>query len=405
MRLSGRVICRTMATLCLTLLLTSAAGCGGKPWFAEVGKHRNSYDVQGEQVTLRMLDETQIRSYASDHGFPPKKQEEFKSRLAEEFPKLPDPNDNPRVLMMPAAGLAAAVIPFVAGAAVDAVRADLKKEAALFEAQFSVMNYERGFWADLKDEPRRVRLWKKVGDKWGPTDDSAVPPEKKKVWVEKPNAAGKPTLSVEEVEVPSTVMTAVQRYHGFEVLRYTKEHPEGGPPAFRLVCLIVPANRFRPTDATAKKADTNIFLIKPLLFQTASAKAKVAFLRPRMDTKIDIAIDATWIERDQTARQSRVINGQFDVTGYDLNMTEILIDKLKSKTSGWFGGVPVSVDRDGKPTGNGTFKITVLVTESDQLESKQALEQVAKFVGDQKEKVVQAVAPADQGDGGANDSN
>lgn len=229
---------------------------------------------------------------------------------------------------------AAPLVALAVGFAVDQVKSEIEKEAELYEAQFDATLYDRGFW-----------------------------------------------------DVPPDTQTGVPHFYGFELLRTVRGFDQSDRPAYRLICGIAPANAL-PGQGISK-TDERIFAVKPLFFQTRAAKAKVLWPGRRINSKIDLAFDATWIDRDQNVHQERIATANFEFKNYDLVAAPPLTTELHA-LAGWFAGIPISYDSQGNPKGNGAFKVTAIVTESDQSQAKQTLERISKYLGEKKQTIVNA---------------
>jgi hypothetical protein len=215
----------------------------------------------------------------------------------------------------------------------DLLKEAVAKEAALYERQFGATIYDDKFWD------------------------------------------GPPILQQGQLQFS-------RRVYGFEIVRKTAAHPNDAAkntPAFRMVC------GFR-----ANAADPRLFVIKPLAFQTVGAKAKVAG-DGLLDTKIDIAIHATWIDKGQTTHVNRIALTSFSVESYHTKSHPVLIDELGDENAGWFAGIPVSVDMNGKPKGDGVYSITASITERDASKTKETIEEIGRIIEAQRERVRETI--------------
>jgi hypothetical protein len=148
-----------------------------------------------------------------------------------------------------------------------------------------------------------------------------------------------------------------------------------------------------------------MFVVSPNKFVLRQAKAKVINWDGKIDVTVNIAVDAMWIDKNQTAHQERIAFSSFDISDYNLSTTNTLTN-FKGQKAGWFPGVPISAGADGKypwEAGAGTntrrfsdgcFKLSVLVTEKDASKAKENLEKAAKFIGDQKSSLVEKAKKA-----------
>jgi hypothetical protein len=224
----------------------------------------------------------------------------------------------------------------LAGIAVDLVKAQIEAEAQKLERQFGQVDYKPDFWS---------------------------------------------------VQFTNGVPKLKQNYEGFTLRRLTKDYPTAGNPAMQFDCSFLPSVNGR------------VFIIEPTRFVLRQAKAKVVNSDNRVDVTINIAMDAMWIDKSQVAHQERIAISSFDILNYDLSKTNVLTN-FKGQSAGWFPGIPISAGLDGKYSwesgaavgtnsySDGCFKLTVLVTEKDSSKAKVNLEKTAKFIGDQKQTLV-----------------
>lgn len=309
----------------------------------------------------------------------------------------------------PAAAVASALVGF----AVDFVQQQLKNEAELYQAQFGTTVPDEKFWMLTTNLSGRATTFKvhkathslvttkeKKTPKGGATQEEEIETDR--------------TSSVDETEeVTKTVGHYSPHYFGFRMRRYVKNEKL---PAFELVCGIAPT-----TDGTMLR-------VAPLFFQTRKAMAKVlsdewwtipffwtwagklvSVPGNHLNTSVDVEIDGYWVDKDQTAKITKlaIIPMKFD--GYDISNKKPADPKatsepspirvsdgtLKQSASGFFAPVPISLDPEGKPITEkedmpylGNFTIKINVTESDPSNAKQDLEQAAKWVSEQKPNVV-----------------
>ncbi len=227
--------------------------------------------------------------------------------------------------------------------AVDLVKGAIETEAAKLERQYGQVDYRSDFWSIVVTATNTVAF--------------------------RPN------------------------YAGFTLRRLTKDYPRLDNPAMQLDCA------FELSDGG------RMFLIRPTQFVLRQAKAKVINPDGRINIAVDIAVDAMWIDKTQTARQSRIASSTFDIADYDLSRTDLRTD-FKGQMAGWFPGVPVSAGPDGKypwdPSAvtrtrrwsDGCFKLTVLVTERDASRAKEHLERTARYIGTQKSLLIEKAEQA-----------
>jgi hypothetical protein len=349
-----------VAWLAMAAAGMAAGGCGGRPIFGELGRRPGTYDYKGEQVQVTMLSARELWNY----DVPAETRPLLRGRLMEEFKPGIFPDRAATEFDTAAADVSvqrmranaiplAALVPLIAGFAVDAVRSELEKQASIHEAQFGRTIHSSGFWEDLGDKPR-------------------------------------------------------PRWLGFEIRR-TTARTGGERPASRVVCLMIPAPYMKDasgvTDSTdherkstssagGPEADARLFVIKPLLFENRSAKAKLMAWEKALDATVFISLQGTWIDAAQTVHQETVAAAQFDVENYDMSTSPILVKELRGQIAGWFGGVPVSVKK-GEPdqwAGNGTFRLVAAVTERDPSRVKEGIERAAKYLKDNRDQIVKQVA-------------
>lgn len=159
-----------------------------------------------------------------------------------------------------------------------------------------------------------------------------------------------------------------QNIAGFEVVRYARD--------FNDPKKLVAARMVFGFKANA--ADPRLFTIHPLAVEVNGTKAKVS--ASKVNLKIDIGIQATWIDRAQTAHVAKVSQTSYEVSGYPLNTTPVLIKELKEQVAGWYAGIPVSQAPDGTLIGDGVFSITVNVTETDPSKAKETIEKFGRLI-------------------------
>ena len=172
--------------------------------------------------------------------------------------------------------------------------------------------------------------------------------------------AGSPERTNEGLKVKPNIV-------GFEVLRFAGDFNTASNPAARFVFVF-----------KQNIADPRLFKIRPLAVEVNATKAR--FAADTLNLKVDLAIDATWIDKSQTARTERIAQPSFELSGYPLTTTPVWIDELSDRTAGWFAGIPFSVSPDGTLIGNGVFAITVNVTETDPSSSREIIEQVGRLI-------------------------
>lgn len=172
--------------------------------------------------------------------------------------------------------------------------------------------------------------------------------------------AGKPEPTSEGLKVTPNIV-------GFEILRYAGDFQKPANPAARFVFAF-----------KQNVADPRLFKIRPLAVEVNATKARSA--ADTLNLKLDLAIDATWIDKSQTARTERIAQPSFELSGYPLDTSPVWVNELRERTAGWFAGIPFSVGPDGTLIGNGVFAITANVTETDPSSIREVIEQVGRLI-------------------------
>lgn len=322
-----RLVLRAFAVALISFTLI---GCGARPITATWFKNKNSYDIKGQAVEVNMLTQAELIGYAKTHSEHKDVQEAWENRLKHDFPDL-FPKSSTEVAPLIAA-------PILLGFVVDAVKSELEREATLYEAQFGETIHETGFWS-------------------GVSGNIGVP-----------------------------------RWLGFEIVRTTAgDKGNSKSAASRIVFAMIPANRFNRNQDLP--SDERLFVIKPMWLEVNRSRAKVSQFGPgTLGLTVNVRMNATWIDKAQSVHQDTIADAKFDFSGVDLAAHTIYIDELKDKIAGWFGGVPVSVDPvSGALKGNGTFQLAISVTESDESQVREVIERAAKYLGDNKDKIVQTL--------------
>lgn len=396
--LSNKTLALGSATIVLCGIVSS--GCS-----VFLPRNPNSYEYEGERVTLRMLNKDEMKEYDEDY------RKAFPERL---------------VSAVPVAAIGAAVV----GLAVDVAAKQLSIEATHYEAQFSHTEAFDNFW-------------KLAGPTPIATPSPTATPSGRKTRLNRHNereelvylmAGGgypaKPNRGVKTIidETDYTVVETdklVQFYRGIEIKRLVNKSEE----AYKLVLGIAPSD------------DQQLFVMAPLRFQTKKAKAKVlsdawwAWLPPMLfgkvwgsngheiDSNASIQIEAFWRGQDQLLHTSTVALLNLSFPSYDIDATTLLRldpgapmggkcpiaddtpnpqgkcakstneELLHGGKSGYLAGVPVSFDASGAPVGLGTFTLKALVTEKDNSNAKKYLEAGAKELTDRKSDIVGKIFP------------
>lgn len=344
-----------------------------------------SYDVEGESITIKMLDLEAMRTGGHEAiydrafetiGFPlPDAGPATSSGGVRSYFEVRDENNNIVTLgntladvsknlaeYKPAAlpALAAPIIGLAVDFAMDFVKGQIQEEAGKYEMQFEGIGYIDKFWQRQEDP---VKL--------GAEDTLGKQLEQKRLRLFQ--------------------ISLVQHYYGFEVVRATTAHP-ANDPAFRLLFGVAPSS------------DRQVFLIAPLLAKTHSARVKVLSRRwwtwfpipygwaldasDEVQTKVNVELSAIWRERqsgafDQRFQHDKLMSFTFDLPTQHLSGDNAALEvggKLPLWIGGWFGSVPISFDALNQPVGNGTGTLRVVVTERDPSNAKQRLEQAAEAI-------------------------
>lgn len=196
-------------------------------------------------------------------------------------------------------------------------------------------------------------------------------------------AAAYATHAAQEYDIESRPLITqfTQNIFGMDVVRTTSRFSADPsrsplePPAMLLRLAFVPS------------ADGSGFLIKPVLFQANSAKAKVSDQDASVDFRFNIAIDAMWVDSQQRSYDTRIAESAFSVSGYDLNSRPVISD-FGGQWAGWFPTVPVSVDEHGKRFGQGMIRVSVLVTEQDATKVGGQLLQISDFIRENRQTII-----------------
>lgn len=317
--------------LMLVAIVAGLSGCGNRSLTDEWFKHPNSYDYRGQRVELRMLTDEDLIAYASNTN--PDLKEIWEKRLREDFGIDPELEAAPVILL-----------PIIVEHAISFVRRSLEREATLYEAQFGATMHESGFWKEFRR-------------------DSADDPWK-----------------------------GVPRWWGFEIVRHTSRDTEDRRPAFRLVCGVIPATMYRRhgtnTDNDAATllhrsgvSDERLFVIKPLWLEVNRSRAKVARTGQSIDVTVNIQASSIWIDAGQSVRNDVIAEAAFAFSGVDLEDRRVYINELTNHIAGWFAGVPISFDAGTNvPKGDGTFRLSVFVTENDPSKAREVIERAAIYL-------------------------
>lgn len=294
-----------------------------------------SFDSSKESVSIRMLTFDDLQNYQVREPAPQGKgkprEADVKPLFAQKLDMLratPGGRNFPAKPDDRAFAPLIALAPVVAGAAIDLISQGLEQEATRYEAQFGGSTVQSGFW------------------KTPPDGTSGVP-----------------------------------NYWGFEVTRRTEPNGDYDGVAATFVYLFIPS----------PDAGEPLFLIHPFFSRVVHTKAKLAPGAGSATVISDMSMSSVWVDKSRHAVSDTVAVARFERGGVVPGEPgEFNIDP-STQAAGWFVGVPVSVDKNGQPTGRGVFRLTVNVTERDETKAKANIERVGRFLNDNKDKAVQVV--------------
>lgn len=324
----------TRVVALVTVSLALLMGCAGLP---------GSEDAMKEQVEIRMLTLIELNNY--DPGTPggrtagPAEREVFSKRFAqlqetEAWQRYGFGSDPDSARIAPVA-LAAAAVPVLAGFAVDLIQSRLDAEALKYEAQYGSSVVQSGYWEKVE---RRTE----GGLKGAP------------------------------------------KYVGFEILRKTEPNADYDGIAARFVYLFIPAD------------DTRLFLIHPFYSRVEHTKAKLSRGGGSATVVSDIAISSVWIDSTGRTVTDTVAVAKFERGGVVPHEPGQFKLDPETQSAGWFAGVPVSRRKNDQgneeAVGTGVFRLTVSVTERDETKVRANIERISRFVGNNKERVVEYVS-------------
>jgi hypothetical protein len=364
-------------------LLAATPGCN-----AVLPPHSRSYDVAGEKCSIELLTHKELVQRLQELGV-----EKIPPSFVLELPTVTDVDAAAeregagRALPAAAAAIAAPLI----GYAVDFVKSGLEAEAARYEASWST-TAAADFWLPSAlaqvDAPG---YWTYRGD-----PPQAVPLRPKFVMGNNPallerKADG--TLDVvdpREVEAKRTTATWVpavrQQYSGFQITRKTARFPGKNErdAAFTAVFLLKPS---------ASGPDVYVM---PLYAKSGSAKCKVLttsywpwalatwFAKTSDDVGVtfDFDIDGATSKDGQGVTQ-RIASFQWSLGNRDLNRPEAWAPDDPEK--------PVAIGTFRPPLTMSSFTIKAVCNERDPSNAKQWIEKGAQAVGDNRQKLIDAV--------------
>jgi len=192
-----------------------------------------------------------------------------------------------------------------------------------------------------------------------------------------------------------------QNYYGFEVIRQIDTSKKGTTNAFRLVCGI------------SHTEDGELFVVKPLIFETKKTKAKIVgdgfaswlavyphlFLKPgsQVNSTVNFTFVGYFRDKDQTMKNVPMGTFSFKFNGYDMTNPKPLSyvsGNMPKQTSGFIDSAPLSyvsaAGSDTKPVAThyaGNVALTVNVTETDASNVKENLSAIAQFVTQERPAV------------------
>lgn len=261
-------------------------------------------------------------------------------QFEQHVPTLKTPPPETRI-----APIVAALIPIVANLAFDYAKAQLKQEAENYVQQFGTTYFD-AFWIKGRGE-----------DKY------------------------------------------TQKYYGFEIVRKAKRYNDktqaNSEEVFKLVY------------GLGQDGD-GVFWAAPFYFVTKKTKAKVAswFLSKahKIDTKVELALDAVWIEKDKYHKENIAKFDPLTIKGYDIEETKELRAscegedaKTCSKLEGGLNSFPgVPIPSGSSSTEAGKFWLTVLVTESDTAKTKKYITDLSDLLEKNRDKIIDFIKKPSQ---------
>jgi|ERR1017187_5710084 hypothetical protein len=195
-------------------------------------------------------------------------------------------------------------------------------------------------------------------------------------------------------------------YYGVRITRDIVDSKGRRTNAYKLVC------GFCPTP------DGRLITMKPLIFSTHKAKAKVIgngpasmfavypwiFNHPnnQINSTVDFKIDGYFKDKDQFMKVIPMGAFSFKFPAYDLSSAKELTaaatnknNRIPAQSSGFLDTAPFSIDPDGKAfvqvnfTGSFTMKATV--TEADTSNAQQNIEKLGELVSQQKQAIIRQI--------------
>jgi len=183
-----------------------------------------------------------------------------------------------------------------------------------------------------------------------------------------------------------------QKYYGFEIVRkanrYNDKTQKDAKEVFKLVY------------GLGQDGD-GVFWAAPLYFVTNKTKAKIASWggSHRVDTKVELALDAVWIDGKKYHKENIAKFDPLMIKGYDIDNPKALrasCDKSKDPTCSpledglnSFPPVPIPSGISSSDAGDfGKFWLTVLVTESDTAKTKKYISDLSDLLEKNRDKII-----------------
>jgi hypothetical protein len=195
-------------------------------------------------------------------------------------------------------------------------------------------------------------------------------------------------------------------YYGVHITRDIVDSKGRRTNAYKLVCGMCPT------------PDNRLITMKPLIFSTHKAKAKVVgdgpasvlavypwiFNHPnnQINSTVDFKIDGYFKDKDQFMKVIPMGAFSFKFPAYDLSLAKELTAaatdvnrRIPPQSSGFLDTAPFSIDTNGKSvvedtnlvvTGSFTMKVTV--TEADTSNAQQNIEKLGELVSQQKQAII-----------------
>lgn len=435
----------------LLAVVIVCSGCGARPITGSWFRHERSYDYVGETVTIKLLSRNDLESYINvNYGGDSPLKEEWKNRLNDDFPSLfPRSGSESAIAALAPIAIGFAIDAVKGELQKEASLYEAQFGATVHETGFWKEFKYDAVLDNWVGEPQWlgfevVRRTAEDGDnsksaasrivfamipanlyKNRQTATTAgtlltvIKPQRSDVFsivlTDENGARG--SVSVEATNESSEdlsrgLVNAINQ-SGDNVVKVFKAEQVGASlrvsPKMAGKSYKVAAETINGTNQGNKneqalvlpvRADERLFMVKPLLVDVQRSRAKVFATGSKIDLRAIVRLEATWIDGGQNVRNDVVASGDFEFKSLDLNgrlmkvgdkehEVRAHIDTLKDKLAGWFGGVPVSVDfKTKQPKGNGTFRLSVAVTESDQSQAREVVERAAKYLGENREEIV-----------------